>query len=98
MPIFDFFGSKKEEPTPEEAMNKLRETEQMLTKKSEYIESQIQDQVALAKKHGMKNKKLALKALKKKRLLEAQQDKIGMYSLLPLNVMLVNCRWHLDDH
>ncbi|CAG5113964.1 Oidioi.mRNA.OKI2018_I69.chr2.g8052.t1.cds [Oikopleura dioica] len=57
-------------------MNKLRETEDMLTKKSEFIESQIQDQLALAKKHGMKNKKLALKALKKKRLLEAQQDKI----------------------
>lgn len=77
----ELFGSKKKEPTPEEAMNKLRETEDMLAKKSEFIEAQIQEQVGIAKKHGLKNKRLALQALKKKRRLEAQQVQIGILLL-----------------
>lgn len=75
------FKTKKSAPTPEEAMKKLRETEDMLSKKSEFIESQIQAQLATAKKHGTKNKRQALQALKKKRRLEKQQEQIGSYLL-----------------
>ena len=73
------FKAKKSAPSPEEAMKKLRETEDMLSKKSEFIESQIQAQLATAKKHGTKNKRQALQALKKKRRLEKQQEQIGNF-------------------
>ena len=54
------FGSgKKGEggPSAQVAIQKLRNTEEMLNKKSDYLEKKIQEQTALAKKHGMKNKK-----------------------------------------
>lgn len=53
------FGSKKggEGPSPQVAIQKLRETEEMLNKKSEYMEKKIENETALAKKHGLKNKR-----------------------------------------
>ena len=54
------FGSGKKGdggPSPQVAIEKLRNTEEMLNKKSEYLERKIQEQIALAKKHGMKNKR-----------------------------------------
>ena len=58
--LYRIFGSgKKGEggPSPQVAIQKLRDTEEMLNKKSDYLEKKIQEQTALAKKHGMKNKK-----------------------------------------
>lgn len=49
-------GKKGEPPTPQQAIQKLRETEEMLGKKSEHIEAKIQRELAAAKKHGTKNK------------------------------------------
>ena len=54
------FGSgKKGEsgPSPQVAVQKLREMEEMLNKKSEYLEKEIEKETALARKHGMKNKR-----------------------------------------
>lgn len=52
------FGAKKgEPPSPQVAIQKLRETEEMLNKKSEYLEKKIDQEAALAKKHGLKNKR-----------------------------------------
>lgn len=53
------FGSKKkqEAPTTQEAIQKLRETEDMLTKKSDFLEKKIQDELTIAKKAGTKNKR-----------------------------------------
>lgn len=52
------FGGKKEvAPTTGEAIQKLRETENMLIKKQEFLESKIQSELELAKKHGTKNKR-----------------------------------------
>ncbi|XP_013868775.1 charged multivesicular body protein 4c [Austrofundulus limnaeus] len=62
----------KGDPSPQEAINRLRETEEMLTKKQEYLENRIQQEIATAKKHGTKNKRAALQALKKKKRLEQQ--------------------------
>lgn len=44
-------------PSPQEAIHKLRETEEMLTKKQEYLEKKIEQELMLAKKHGTKNKR-----------------------------------------
>lgn len=63
-------------PTPQEAIHKLRETEEMLTKKQAYLEQRIQQELATAKKHGTKNKRAALQALKKKKRLEEQLKQI----------------------
>ena len=72
-----FLRKKETAPTPEEAMKKLRETEEMLTKKSEHMETLIKNELMNAKKHGTKNKRQALQALKRKKRLENQQIQIG---------------------
>jgi len=69
-------GKKGKAPTPEEAIQKLRETEEMLNKKSEFIETKIAAELANAKKFGTKNKRQALNALKKKNRLQKQQEQI----------------------
>lgn len=44
-------------PSPQEAIHKLRETEEMLTKKQEYLEKKIEQEIMIAKKNGTKNKR-----------------------------------------
>ena len=58
--ILRLFGSGKKGdggPSPQVAIQKLRETEEMLNKKSEYLEKKIDAETASARKHGMKNKR-----------------------------------------
>ncbi|KAF7273544.1 charged multivesicular body protein shrub [Rhynchophorus ferrugineus] len=65
------FGGKKDEaPSTSDAIQKLRETQDLLTKKQEYLEKQIDDCILIAKKNASKNKRVALQALKKKKRLE----------------------------
>nr|XP_033790971.1 charged multivesicular body protein 4c [Geotrypetes seraphini] len=59
-------------PTPQEALGRLRETEEMLAKKQDYLEKKIEQELATARKHGTKNKRAALQALKRKKRLEKQ--------------------------
>ena len=49
-------GKKGQPPTAREAIVKLKETEDLLGKKSEYVEEKIQRELASARKHGSKNK------------------------------------------
>lgn len=49
-------GKKGEPPTPQQAIVKLRETEEMLTKKSDFVEKGIANALAIARKNGTKNK------------------------------------------
>ncbi|KAM4706029.1 charged multivesicular body protein 4c [Rhinophrynus dorsalis] len=63
-------------PSAQEALFKLRETEEMLTKKQEYLEKKIEFEIATAKRHGTKNKRAALQALKRKKRLEKQLTQI----------------------
>lgn len=63
-------------PTPQEAIHKLRETEDMLTKKQAFLEQKIDLEIATAKKHGTKNKRAALQALKRKKRYEEQLKQI----------------------
>ncbi|XP_062841987.1 charged multivesicular body protein 4c [Trichomycterus rosablanca] len=63
-------------PSPQEAIHRLRETEEMLTKKQNYLERKIEHELMTAKKHGTKNKTAALQALKRKKRLEQQLTQI----------------------
>lgn len=53
------FGGKKEDkaPTTGEAIQKLRETEEMLIKKQEFLEKKIEQELDVARKNGTKNKR-----------------------------------------
>lgn len=52
------FGGKKEEaPTTGEAIQKLRETENMLLKKQDFLENKIEAELDTARKNGTKNKR-----------------------------------------
>jgi len=48
----------------------------MLTKKQEFLESKIDTEIATAKKHGTKNKRAAIQALKRKKRYEKQLQQI----------------------
>ena len=52
-----FGGSKGKPPNSQEAIQKLRETTEMLQKKSDFLEKKIEHEVATAKRHGTKNKR-----------------------------------------
>ncbi|XP_059037723.1 charged multivesicular body protein 4a isoform X2 [Mustela lutreola] len=66
------YGKKEKGPTPEEAIQKLKDTEKILIKKQEFLEQRIQQELQMAKKHGIKNKRAALQALRRKKRLEQQ--------------------------
>lgn len=57
--ITKLFGGKKDEkaPTTGEAIQKLRETEEMLIKKQEFLEKKIDVEIVTAKKNAAKNKR-----------------------------------------
>lgn len=44
-------------PTTGQAIQKLRETEEMLVKKQEFLEKKIEQELDIAKKNGTKNKR-----------------------------------------
>ena len=52
-----FGGKGKTQPSPQVAIQKLRDTAEMLEKKTEFIEKKIEIEIATAKKCGMKNKR-----------------------------------------
>uniref|UniRef100_A0A1L8DW95 Uncharacterized protein n=1 Tax=Nyssomyia neivai TaxID=330878 RepID=A0A1L8DW95_9DIPT len=71
------FGKKGEAaPTTGEAIQKLRETENMLIKKQEFLEKKIEDELDTARKNGTKNKRVAIQALKRKKKYEKQLQQI----------------------
>ncbi|XP_068215706.1 charged multivesicular body protein 4b-like [Palaemon carinicauda] len=73
-------GHKKKDkhgaPTTGDAINKLRDTEELLIKKQEYLESKVEKEVATAKQNATKNKRVALQALKRKKKYEQQLQQI----------------------
>ena len=52
-----FGGGKDKSPSAAEAIQKLKETELMLTKKQEFLEAKIEQELSTAKKNGTKNKR-----------------------------------------
>lgn len=63
--IFGGGGKGSKEPSPQQAIQKLRDTEEMLAKKQEFLEKKIEQEVQTAKKHGLKNKRGEEEAHKK---------------------------------
>ncbi|KRT80943.1 hypothetical protein AMK59_5631 [Oryctes borbonicus] len=74
----NIFGGKKGEkgPTTGEAIQKLRETEDMLIKKQDFLEKKIEQEIVLAKQNASKNKRAAIQALKRKKRYEKQLQQI----------------------
>lgn len=72
------FGGKKgdKQPTTGEAIQKLRETEEMLMKKQDFLEKKIELEISIARKNGTKNKRAAIQALKRKKRYEKQLQQI----------------------
>jgi charged multivesicular body protein 4 len=71
-----FGGTKPKKELPKKAILDLREHIATLSKKSAYLESQIKEQEATARKYVTTNKNLAKNALKKKKKLENDLMKI----------------------
>lgn len=69
-------GKKGERPSPQQAIQKLKETEEILNKKTEFLEKKLDKELQTAKKNGTKNRRVALNALKRKKRLERQLQQI----------------------
>ncbi|XP_028302176.1 charged multivesicular body protein 4b [Gouania willdenowi] len=69
-------GKSQKAATPEDAIQRLRATEEMLYKKQEFLEKKIEQELLTAKKNGTKNKRAALMALKRKKRYEKQLGQI----------------------
>lgn len=55
--LFGSGGKGEKAPSPQDAIQKLRETEDMLSKKQEFLEKKIEAELLTAKKNGTKNKR-----------------------------------------
>ncbi|MCL4158103.1 UNVERIFIED_CONTAM: hypothetical protein GTU68_061229 [Idotea baltica] len=69
-------GKGNKAPTAGEAIQKLRDTEEMLLKKQDFLERKIEQELKIAKQNGTKNKRVALQALKRKKRFEKQLQQI----------------------
>ncbi|XP_029632284.1 charged multivesicular body protein 4b [Salmo trutta] len=74
--LFGTGGKGDKSTSPQEAIQRLRDTEEMLTKKQEFLEKKIDQELITAKKNGTKNKRAALQALKRKKRYEQQLGQI----------------------
>ena len=71
------FGGKKENaPTTGDAIQNLRETEEMLNKKQDFLEKKVDSEIAIARKNAKTNKRAAMQALKRKKRYENQLKQI----------------------
>eukprot|EP01092_Planopodium_desertum_P014236 TRINITY_DN7120_c0_g1_i1.p1 TRINITY_DN7120_c0_g1~~TRINITY_DN7120_c0_g1_i1.p1 ORF type:complete len:218 (-),score=28.43 TRINITY_DN7120_c0_g1_i1:104-757(-) len=74
--MFKLFQKKKKTATPQQSIEKLRETISMLEKRAAHLKKKADDETLKAKAAAGKNKKLALQHLKRKKLYQSQVDKI----------------------
>ncbi len=63
--LFGISGKGGKSTSPQEAIQRLRETEEMLTKKQEFLEKKIEQELVTAKRNGTKNKRGELTYLAK---------------------------------
>jgi len=69
-------GSKEEALTTGDAIQKLRENEEMLEKKQQFLEKKVETEMATARKNAKTNKRVALSALQRKKRYEKQLQQI----------------------
>ena len=70
--IKKLFEAKEKAPSTSDAIQGLRQTEDMLAKKQDYLEKKIKTEEDIIRKNVKSNKKLALTALKRKKRFEAE--------------------------
>uniref|UniRef100_UPI00358FAFD3 charged multivesicular body protein 4c-like n=1 Tax=Myxine glutinosa TaxID=7769 RepID=UPI00358FAFD3 len=70
--LFGAMGKTESSPSTQEAIQRLRESEELLCKKQLFLEEKISLQLEIARRHGTKNKREALLALKRKKRFEKQ--------------------------
>ena len=69
-------GKVKTAQTPQEAMQQLRDVEDVLNKKVEHLEARINEETTIARRDARTNKRNALNALKRKKRLEKTLQQI----------------------
>jgi charged multivesicular body protein 4 len=69
-------GQRKTAQTPQEAIQQLRDVEDVLNKKVEHLEGKINEETAIARRDARTNKRNALNALKRKKRLEKTLQQI----------------------
>ncbi|GMT15878.1 hypothetical protein PFISCL1PPCAC_7175 [Pristionchus fissidentatus] len=74
--VFKSRKRKSQSLSSEEAIGQLREIEEMLMKKQAHFEGKIEAEVATAREAGTKNKRVALAALKRKKMYETELARI----------------------
>jgi charged multivesicular body protein 4 len=76
--IFSHSHSHKENKAPnsQEAIQKLLAIEDLLRKRQELLEKKVDEELAMAKANGLKNKRVAIAALKRKKRYELQLNQI----------------------
>jgi hypothetical protein len=60
MSLFNkIFGKtgKDKPPTPQEAIQRIRDVEELLGKKTQFLEKKIEDELQVARQNGTKNKR-----------------------------------------
>ncbi|KAJ3385258.1 RNA-dependent ATPase [Lobulomyces angularis] len=85
------FGKAQASKTqPKDAIVKLRENIEMLDKREKYLETKVIAEISIARANATKNKKVALMALKRKKLYEDQINKNqGSRLMLEQQVMVI---------
>ena len=69
-------GKVKTAQTPQEAIQQLRDVEDVLNKKVEHLEARINEETTIARRDARTNKRNALNALKRKKRLEKTLQQI----------------------
>lgn len=69
-------GTAEKAPSTQEAIQKLIEIEDLMSKRQSVLERKIEEELKTAKTNGVKNKRVALQALKRKKRYEAQLNQI----------------------
>lgn len=69
-------AKQKTAQTPQEAIQQLRDVEDVLNKKVEHLEAKINEETAIARRDARTNKRNALNALKRKKRLEKTLQQI----------------------
>ncbi|KAF7720735.1 ESCRT-III subunit protein snf7 [Apophysomyces ossiformis] len=72
-----FFGRARSKPTAKDAIYKLRETLDMLEKRQAHEQSLVDQQLKIAKANATKNKRAAMLALRKKKALESNIERMN---------------------
>ncbi|KAJ1720522.1 ESCRT-III subunit protein snf7 [Coemansia erecta] len=85
-----FFGGSKAKTTPKDAIITLRENLSMLEKRETHLQAKIDNETRIARANVSRNKQAALAALKRRKMLESQLEKLsGSRLTLEAQVMTI---------